>query len=96
MEIQDGTLVLTDLLEVLEGLSVVLLVPLAQQHVPLAGALPAGELGLSVSSLAIHSNLALVVMAGFILIQAFCAGRDIIAELHSACLGDPHKGWTLI
>ena len=96
MEIQDGTLVLTHLLEVLEVVSVVLVVPLARQHVPLALALLAGELGLSVSILAIHSNLALVVMAGFILIQAFHASRDFIAELLSACLSDPHKGWTLI
>ena len=71
MEIQDGTLVLTYLLEVLEGLSVVLLVPLAQQHVPLAGALPAGELGLLVSSLAIHSNLALVIMVASYLFKHF-------------------------
>ena len=101
MEIQDGTLGLTDLLEVLEVISLVLVVPQARQHVPLALALPAGERGLLVSilvspGLASQSNLALVIVAGFILIQAFHASRDIKAEGFSACLSDPHEGWTVI
>ena len=96
MEIQDGTLVLTDLLEVLEGISLVLLVHVAHQHMLQAGALLAGEPILLLSSLAIHSNPALIVMTEVIFTQALHAGRDLKAEEYSACLADPHKGWTLI
>ena len=53
----DGTLVLTDLLKVLEGLSVILVVLVTQQHVRCSVALLAGETILGLSSLGTHLSL---------------------------------------
>merc|ERR1711940_1916 len=100
MEVQDGTLGLTDLLEVLEAIIIVLDVGHARQHVLLAVVHLAGVHGLLVSiltpGLASQSDAAVVIVAGVVFAEALIANTDIKAEPTSACLSDPHEDWTLI